>query len=255
MPGGRRTAGPHGVSSAPDAVASGSAGDAASGSTDGSGGGSGADSGVGSGSTGSDSGTSPGTISPASTGISSLADAAWIARVAAGTGIPSRALQSYAGAELRLAQEQPGCRLRWSTLAAIGSVESGHGSHDGSVLGADGTVAPAIISIALDGRTTDAIRDSDGGALDGDARWDRAVGPMQFLPSTWARFGADGSGDGVADPQNLDDAALTAGRYLCFDGADLATDAGWIAAIASYNDTLDYNHLIADAAKRYARVR
>ena len=44
---------------------------------------------------------------------------------------------------------------------------------------------------------------------------DRAVGPMQFLPASWARYGADGNGDGVRDPHQLDDAALAAAAYLC----------------------------------------
>jgi len=45
---------------------------------------------------------------------------------------------------------------------------------------------------------TAVVVDSDGGALDGDARYDRATGPMQFLPGTWRSIGADGNGDGVA---------------------------------------------------------
>ena len=59
------------------------------------------------------------------------------------------------------------------------------------------------------------IHDSDNGRLDGNARWDRAVGPMQFLPETWSYWETDGDGDGVADPQNLYDAAATAGQFLC----------------------------------------
>src|SRR5438128_1511384 len=43
----------------------------------------------------------------------------------------------------------------------------------------------------------------------------RAMGPMQFLPGTWARYAADGDGDGIPDPQNLFDATLAAARYLC----------------------------------------
>ncbi len=45
--------------------------------------------------------------------------------------------------------------------------------------------------------------------------YDRAVGPMQFLPGTWGRWGSDGDRDGVSDPQDVDDAALAAARYLC----------------------------------------
>ncbi|MEM7092320.1 MAG: lytic murein transglycosylase [Actinomycetota bacterium] len=59
------------------------------------------------------------------------------------------------------------------------------------------------------------IVDSDGGVLDGNDQWDRAVGPMQFLPETWSKWATDGNGDGVSDPHNLYDAAASAARFLC----------------------------------------
>lgn len=148
-------------------------------------------------------------------------DEAWLARVAAQTGIPSRALEAYAAAANRLGREQPGCGLGWNTLAGIGFVESEHGAISGGTIAQNGSAVPRIVGIPLDGRRTDAIRDTDGGALDGDAVWDRAVGPMQFIPSTWAVWGSDGNGDGAADPQNIDDAAYSAARYLCSTGGDL----------------------------------
>lgn len=76
--------------------------------------------------------------------------------------------------------------LPWSVLAAIGKVESDHGRLGGGHLTEDGTVVPRIIGPVLDGYDgTALVTDSDEGLLDGDARFDRAVGPMQFLPSTW----------------------------------------------------------------------
>jgi len=60
------------------------------------------------------------------------------------------------------------------------------------------------------------IADSDNGRLDGNNRWDRAVGPMQFIPETWSYWETDGNNDGVIDPQNLYDAAATAGQFLCY---------------------------------------
>jgi len=78
--------------------------------------------------------------------------------------------------------------------------------------------------------------DTDGGMLDGDTTWDRAVGPFQFIPSTWARWKADGNADGVADPQNIEDAALAAGRYLCAGGTNLADGTGWWRTILSYDN-------------------
>ena len=60
------------------------------------------------------------------------------------------------------------------------------------------------------------IADTDNGVLDRNAEWDRAIGPMQFIPETWDRWKIDGNADGVIDPQNLFDAAATAGRFLCY---------------------------------------
>lgn len=180
--------------------------------------------------------------------------AGWAGRVASLTGIPERALEAYGSAQATVASVQPGCHLSWATLAGLANIESRHGTYQGRTLGADGRSTPPIIGIPLDGRPgVQAIADTDGGALDGDTTWDRAVGPFQFIPSTWARWGSDGNGDGIADPQNIDDAALTAGRYLCADGKDLATGAGWSRAVLSYNNSAEYLHNVFDGADRYAR--
>ena len=85
-----------------------------------------------------------------------------------------------------------------------------------------------------------AIRDTDGGRYDGDSVWDRAAGPMQFIPGTWRLWGADGNGDGVRDPQNVEDAALAAANYLCAGGRDLSRPADLTAAVLSYNHSQRY---------------
>ncbi|MGK9147549.1 lytic murein transglycosylase [Plantibacter flavus] len=159
---------------------------------------------------------------------------------------------AYAGAALATAESQPGCGIAWNTLAAIGSVESGHATIFGGALDANGRAAPPIVGPALTGTEFDAISDTDGGAFDGDARWDRAVGPLQFIPSTWNRWGADGNGDGVADPQQIDDAALAAANYLCHGGRDLRIEPDWVAAIGSYNGAASYLAKIVHAADTFA---
>jgi membrane-bound lytic murein transglycosylase B len=180
----------------------------------------------------------------------------WTARVASATGIPARPLQAYAQAELAMAAQQPGCHLSWSTLAGIGSVESNHGRHGGSSVAEDGRTSPPIFGPPLDGSGGNkAIRDTDGGVLDGDTVWDRAVGPMQFIPSTWTRWGVRASGDGARpDPQNIDDAALAAGRYLCASGRDMSSGTGWWQAVLSYNHTTEYAQLVYDTAQRYGQA-
>lgn len=185
--------------------------------------------------------------------VSSLPDPAWAHEVATASGIPERALRAYAGAAIAIGETHPGCGLGWNTLAAIGLVESGHGSHDGARLGDDGVVMPRIVGIALDGNGVERIPDTDVGLLDGDELWDRAVGPMQFLPQTWRVYARDGDGDGRADIDQIDDASLSAATYLCEAGGDLTVPENWIAAITAYNPSLDYNHSVADAANHYSR--
>jgi len=145
-------------------------------------------------------------------------------------GVPQPALRAYRQAAATLADRQTSCQLGWSLLAGIGLIESDHGRYGGAVVGVDGRSRPRILGPRLDGAgPVAAIHDSDGGRLDGDRVWDRAVGPMQFIPQTWASVGADGDGDGVEDPDDIDDAALAAGYYLCASGGVL-TDSSARAA-------------------------
>lgn len=177
----------------------------------------------------------------------------WAASVSARTAVPARALRSYGGAELAQRAATPNCRLSWSTLAGVGRVESDHGGLGRAVLGDDGRSQPPIVGIALDGsRGTREIRDTDAGRLDGDPAFDRAVGPMQFLPTTWAQYGRDGNGDGVRDPNQLDDAAHAAAAYLCADGRDTASGEGWWDGVLTYNRSVAYARLVWAAADRYA---
>ncbi len=82
---------------------------------------------------------------------------------------------------------------------------------------------PTILGPVLDGDNgTALLLDTDGGAYDQDRRYDRAVGPMQFVPATWAELGRDGNGDGIKDPNNIWDATLAAAGYLCGGDRDLS---------------------------------
>ena len=180
-------------------------------------------------------------------------DATWIQDTAQATGISERALSAYTAASLTIQHDYPDCHLGWNTLAAIGYVETRHGTIYGAQLNDDGVAVPAIIGPALDGGKFKGIPDSDQGELDGDTTSDRAVGPMQFIPQTWEIYGRDGNGDGVADPQHIDDAALSAAALLCARGGDLTTTDNWIRAVHAYNQSIEYNHKVVDAANYYAR--
>ncbi|MFE2935396.1 lytic murein transglycosylase [Streptomyces sp. NPDC059278] len=153
-------------------------------------------------------------------------------------GIPATVLAAYRKAQSTLGRTDPGCRLPWQLLAAIGKVESGQAG--GGRVDAHGTTLSPILGPVLDGAGFANIPDTDGGAYDGDRRHDRAVGPMQFIPSTWAHWGQDGNGDGRRDPNNIFDAALAAGHYLCAGPRDLSVKADLDRAILSYNHSDTY---------------
>jgi membrane-bound lytic murein transglycosylase B len=171
----------------------------------------------------------------------------------ASSGIPSTALAAYQQAAAREAARKPDCGLPWPLLAGIGRVESNHGRFAGAVLHADGVSTPRIVGIPLDGHGTALIRDTDGGRLDGDRVYDRAVGPMQFIPSTWAGWGVDADSDGVRDPNNIFDAAAAAADYLCAAGRNLTTSQGQVKAILSYNYSYDYVSLVMGLERVYAQ--
>ncbi|AWB92656.1 hypothetical protein [Aeromicrobium chenweiae] len=175
-----------------------------------------------------------------------------VRRTARETGIPTRALRAYVRAAETLQRTHPRCGLAWNTLAGIGSAESSHGAFGGATLDERGVASPRILGVPLDGTGGNrAIRDTDGGTLDGDTRWDRAVGPLQFIPTTWASWGTSAGGS-KADPHDIDDAALSAGRYLCHAGGDLSTSRGWSRAVLTYNNSRAYAEKIARIASAYA---
>jgi membrane-bound lytic murein transglycosylase B len=150
--------------------------------------------------------------------------------------IPPAALKAYQRAALIMQKSAPGCNLTWEMLAGIGRVESDHGRFGGAIVNDDGTTTPRIFGVALNGAgDVAAISDTENGTLDGDTTWDRAVGPMQFLPTTWDVVGVDADGDGIANPHDLDDAALAAGVYLCAGDVDLSDRAQLEQALWRYN--------------------
>lgn len=180
--------------------------------------------------------------------------AAWAKPISADTGIGLIALEAYGNAAEIQRQQHPECGLGWTTLAGIAAVESRHGTYRGATVAANGKVSPPIRGVPLDGtRGNLEIPDTDRGRLDGDATHDRAMGPFQFIPQTWERYGVDANGDGIADPDNIDDAALSAARYLCVSaGGDMTTAAGWQKAVKTYNNSMSYVLNVRDHASAYS---
>ncbi|MFC9786224.1 lytic murein transglycosylase [Rhodococcus sp. NPDC127528] len=167
-------------------------------------------------------------------------------------GIPELVLSAYRGAEATLAADQPGCGVTWHLLAGIGRIESGHAG--GGRTDAAGTTLTPILGPVLDGSLAgnNVVSDTDGGKLDGNPKFDRAVGPMQFLPGTWTHYAADGNGDGIADPNNVFDASLAAARYLCSGGLNLRDSAQEVRAVLRYNNSMAYTANVLAWSAAYA---
>ena len=168
------------------------------------------------------------------------------------TSIPQAALAAYQRAEGVINEADKSCDIPWELIAAIGRVESDHGRFGGNSLDAQGVARPGIYGIALNGQNdTQKITDTDGGTYDNDTRFDRAIGPMQFIPSTWSVVGVDGDGDGTRNPQDVDDAALAAAVYLCSGDDDLSQEKGQRASVYRYNHSNEYVDLVLSIMQAY----
>ena len=172
---------------------------------------------------------------------------------ASSNGIPAPALAAYQrGAQIIDAADKS-CNIPWELIAAIGRVESDHGRYGGNTLSKEGVSKPGIYGISLNGKNgTQAINDTDGGQLDNDTVYDRAVGPMQFIPSTWQVVKVDADGDSKRNPQDMDDAALATAVYLCSGKDNLSNRKGQEAAVFRYNHSQDYVNLVLRIMEAYS---
>jgi membrane-bound lytic murein transglycosylase B len=192
----------------------------------------------------------PGQIAPA------VPDGAADATVAGAStsGIPSAALSAYQRAAQIIDAADTTCNIPWELIAAIGRVESNHGQYAGNTLNSDGVSVPGIYGPELNGKNgTQAIMDTDGGQLDKDPTYDRAVGPMQFIPSTWSSVKVDADGDGQRNPQDIDDASLASAVYLCSGNDDLSSRSGQEAAVFRYNHSREYVDLVLRIMEAYSQ--
>ncbi len=176
-----------------------------------------------------------------------------VVRGASSNGIPAPALSAYQRAARIIDAADKSCNIPWELIAAIGRVESDHGRYGGNTLTKDGVSKPGIYGIPLNGKNgTQAVSDTDGGQLDKDRVYDRAVGPMQFIPSTWQVVKVDADGDGQRNPQDIDDAALATAVYLCSGKDNLGNRAGQEAAVYRYNHSQDYVNLVLRIMEAYS---
>lgn len=158
------------------------------------------------------------------------------------------------------------CPIKASLIAGIGYVETQHGTYAGTTLNTEGVTSKPILGLPLDGTNgTMRIEDTDNGQLDNDTTFDRAVGPMQFIPASWEMYGADGDGDGIKNPSDIDDAAAATANHLCLkkvvknsiikEELNLVSNTTHrVHAIAGYNATKEYRMKVLAAESNYRKL-
>lgn len=196
----------------------------------------------------------PASVQQAPSGVDQRAGAAGTVATLTTNGIPSSALSAYRRSETLLGKADEACKLPWNLVAAIGRVESNHGRTNGNSLDGDGIAQPGIYGVPLDGNDGRArITDTDSGALDKNSVYDLAVGPMQFIPSTWKTVGVDSDNDGSKNPQSINDAATSTGIYLCAGEGDLSDLSDAAVAVKRYNNSDAYVDLVLKISAAYAQ--
>lgn len=180
-------------------------------------------------------------------GLDPQAGAAGTMTTLSTNGIPAAALYAYHHAQSLLADADASCKLPWNLVAAIGRVESNHGRTGGNALTIDGVAQPGIY-----GESSKRVADTDHGTIDKDSASDRAVGPMEIMPGIWSKLAVDSDTDGKKNPQDIDDAAATAGVFLCSGTGDLSTPDGARTAVARYNNSDSYTDLVLKVSDAYA---
>lgn len=166
----------------------------------------------------------------------------WISDMASRMDIPPRALVGYANAELRLRKELPDCRLSWITLAGIGKAASDHGRAGDRKIGPDGAISEPIgtVPVVAPGASAEQTVPAEG--------------PMQLRPELWQQWQRSAREASEPDVQNVDDAALAAGRALCADGRDTSDGKDWWDAINAYHGSELFLQRVLANANLYATI-
>ncbi|MCA9349426.1 lytic murein transglycosylase, partial [Candidatus Saccharibacteria bacterium] len=120
--------------------------------------------------------------------------------------------------------------LDWTVIAGMYKKESNHGRYPNNTVAADGTVSNPIIGDVL-------TRSGE-----------RAIGPGQFLPSTWSSVGFDADGDGEVNAQDADDAIASSVRYIC---PGVGKNDNYKSAVAIYNGSSSYYTGVMNWSSRY----
>ena len=169
------------------------------------------------------------------------------------SGVPA-APEAYRHAAALVDAADPACNVDWALVAAIGKVESNHGTYAGNGIDDLGTVRPGIYGLPLNGRNDTATIPTSTAAPWTATHSGTARSARWSIPTTWASSASTATATAPRTRQNITDAATATAVYLCLGPGDLTQPSDPRSAVLRYNQSDAYVQQVVTIADSYCRA-